>query len=156
MDGAFTWIVPDRLAVGGAEFSTRLLLDNRIDVVICVAPLDEVPSAPLPDHRFPVSLRLPDRVSALNMKAAAEACASYAAVGKAVYLHCVMGFNRSAAVAVLTVERIFRISRQEAREYVSCRRRVDVARHLQLHDVFFPDDSIWMEVLCSSSRTAPA
>ena len=54
---------------------------------------------------------------------------------RAVYLHCVMGFNRSAAVAVLTVERLFGISRREAGEYVAARRRVDPAKHLALYDV---------------------
>ena len=53
---------------------------------------------------------------------------------RAVYLHCVMGFNRSAAVAVLTVERLFGISRREAGEYVAARRRVDPAKHA-LYDV---------------------
>ena len=58
----FTWIVPEKLAVGGATgFTTRSLRDDHnIDVVICVAPLDEVAAAPPPDHRFPVSFRQPD------------------------------------------------------------------------------------------------
>ena len=85
-------------------------------------------------HRFPVSFGQPDRTSAANMRAAAEACLVYIASGKTVYLHCVAGFNRSAAVAVLAVQELFRISRAEACEYVAARRRVDPARHLALFD----------------------
>ena len=132
----FTWIVPEKLAVGGATgFTTQSLRDDHnIDVVICVAPLDEVADAPPPDHRFPVSFRQPDRVSAENTIMAANTCATYVASGKAVYLHCVLGFNRSAAVAVLTVEKLFRVSRKEACEYVAARRHVDPAKHLALVD----------------------
>lgn len=143
-DVDFAWIVPERLAVGAAGFPMQFLADNRIDAVICVAPLDEVPVMhpmhmhpmhPNPNiHRFPVSFSQPDRTSAANMRAAAEACLVYIASGKTVYLHCVAGFNRSAAVAVLAVQELFRISRTEACEYVAARRRVDPARHLALFD----------------------
>ena len=134
-DVDFAWIVPERLAVGAAGFPMQFLADNRIDAVICVAPLDEVPVMhPMNIHRFPVSFSQPDRTSAANMRAAAEACLVYIASGKTVYLHCVAGFNRSAAVAVLAVQELFRISRTEACEYVAARRRVDPARHLALFD----------------------
>jgi protein-tyrosine phosphatase len=51
-----------------------------------------------------------------------------------VYLHCVLGFNRSAAVAVLVVERFFNVTRQEAVEYVHARRHVDPSKHLAMFD----------------------
>ena len=130
----FTWIVPERLAVGSADFTAQFVADNGFDVVICVAPREEVPSAPHPDLLFPVSLSQPDRTSAENMLAAAEACLGCIAARKAVYLHCIMGFNRSAAVAVMTVERLFGVSRREAGEYVAARRHVDPAKHLALFD----------------------
>ena len=50
-DVDFAWIVPERLAVGAAGFPMQFLADNRIDAVICVAPLDEVPVHPMhPTH----------------------------------------------------------------------------------------------------------
>ena len=126
------WIIPERLLLGSCDYTQKDLLDRNIDVVVCVAPNDEVPLIDLSRARsFPISFRQPDALSAKNMDAAKEACLATSNVS---YLHCVQGFNRSAAVAVLVVEAFFRVSRHEAIEYVSSRRHVDTAKHLALYD----------------------
>ena len=110
-----------------------MLLEQVLPAIVCVAPQNEVPDyvTPLPTYRFPVSFMLPDDVSKQNIHAAVTKCIELIASGHTVYLHCWQGVNRSAAVAVVVVEKVMHISRAEAMAYVSmCRPAVDPKKHL--------------------------
>ena len=138
------WIIPERLLLGSCNYTRQNMIDQNIDVVICVAPDDEVHNSwnhfeSFNSFRcFPISFRQPDTTSAINMEAAKNACIeSIESIDCRVFLHCVEGFNRSAAVAVLVVEALFCISRKEAIEYVLARRHVDATKHLAMYDQCF-------------------
>lgn len=122
----FSILIPDKFILGSYKF------EKHTDVIICVAPRNEVPCAPIADHNFPISLLQSDEVSLQNLLLAVEKCIEYLKQNKSVYLHCILGHNRSATVAVLVIEKFFNISRIEAIEYVSARRHIYIKKHMAL------------------------
>jgi len=102
-----------------------------------MAPEDQVETIE-DDHilflRYPVSFQQPDNISKKNMQEAVATCISHIYQCKNVYLHCVAGYNRSAAVAVLVVEQLLSISRQEAISLIHNIHPIQPEKHLALLD----------------------
>ena len=131
------WIIPERLIIGSSEYNLRGLVDSGVGSIICVAPLEEISHAK--PHRWMdvYPLYLCDKKSADNMRSALQRCLELIREGDVAFLHCVNGYNRSAAVAVLVVQNWFCATRKEAIEYVSARRDVDPSKYLAMYDEFY-------------------
>jgi protein-tyrosine phosphatase len=127
-------IIPN-LFLGSKEYDVKLLERLKIDVALCVAPEDQVPSFTHPTIqfvRFPISFQLPDSVSKDNMINATNKCIELLQEQKRIYLHCVAGYNRSAAVAVLVLTNLFKIDKDEAISVINEIRKIAPQKHLAL------------------------
>jgi len=125
------------LYLGSRDYTILDLYNLEIHVAICMAPEDQVETIE-DDHilflRYPVSFQQPDNISKKNMQEAVATCISHIYQCKNVYLHCVAGYNRSAAVAVLVVEQLLSISRQEAISLIHNIHPIQPEKHLALLD----------------------
>ena len=125
------------LYLGSRDYTILDLYNLEIHVAICMAPEDQVETIE-DEHilflRYPVSFQQSDNISKKNMQEAVATCISHIYQCKNVYLHCVAGYNRSAAVAVLVVEQLLSISRQEAITMINKIHPIKPEKHLALVD----------------------
>ncbi len=121
--------------LGSKDYDIPLLCHQNIDVVVCVAPKEQVPT--LVDDRvlflrFPISFQQPDSLSRDNIRTATKTCIDLLNSGKRIYLHCVEGYNRSAAVSVLVLMYLFNMSEEDTISFINKVRNIAPERHLRL------------------------
>jgi protein-tyrosine phosphatase len=123
------------LFLGAKDYDGSLLESLEINVIVCVAPEDQVPT--FIDERvlflrFPISFQQPDALSRDNMRFATKTCIDLLKAEKRIYLHCVEGYNRSAAVAVLVMMSVLDMNEEESIRYINKVRKIAPERHLRL------------------------
>lgn len=128
MDSNYT-VLLTRLILGSSRYTAETLRELDIGAVVCVAPADEcpevVPHAPgMPHFRFPAAFTIPRETSLRNLRKAVATVIELMQDGLKVYLHCMEGNVRSAAVAVMVVAQIKDITVAHAFRIVAERRLI--------------------------------
>lgn len=129
-------IIP-HLYLGSRDYTIEDLYKLNIDVAICMAPEDQVDTITddkIKFIRYPVSFQQSDIISKKNMLEAIDMCNSCINEKQNVYLHCVAGYNRSAAVAVLVVKHQLNISRNDAIKFIDKIHPIQPTKHLAIVD----------------------
>jgi len=125
-------ILPN-LFLGSKEVPCTYLLKHNITVSICVAPEEEVPEMiDIIFYRFPVSFLTSDQVSRENMYKARDKCIELMNEGNKVFLHCVLGYNRSPAIAAMVQSKLYDISIEDAVMHIKRLRTIAPEKHLAL------------------------
>ena len=125
------------LFLGSKDYTVDMLKSFGIDFAICIAPEDQVPG--FDDDiciflRFPVSFQQSDQLSRDNLVQAKKTCLDLLRNGKKIYLHCVLGYNRSPAVAVMVLQDILDMTQNQVIEYITKIRNISPQRFLKLLD----------------------
>jgi|APGre2960657404_1045060.scaffolds.fasta_scaffold00074_13 hypothetical protein len=123
------------LYLGSRDYTIEDLYKLNIDVAICMAPEDQVEA--LEDDkikflRFPVTFQQSDIISKKNMLEAVATCNKLIDEKQNIYLYCVAGYNRSAAIAVLIIEKQLKMTRDNAIEFIDKIHSIEPKKHLLL------------------------
>lgn len=122
------------LYIGSRDATETELMNIGVDVIVNMAPVEETPqiSQRIEHHRFPITLNMPIEEVRANLLSAIIKVQELIMDGHIVYLHCVEGYNRSAAVAVVVYAKMKRCSWEEAIERINAIRPISPQRHLLL------------------------
>jgi len=128
MDSDYTCLLT-RLILGSSRYTAETLRALGVGAVVCVAPADEcpevVPHDPSVLHfRFPAAFHIGRETSLRNLRKAVASTIELMQDGITVYLHCLEGNVRSAAVAVMVVAIIKDVTVSLAYQFVSERRLI--------------------------------
>jgi hypothetical protein len=124
--------IHDCLVLGSSRYTAQDLNALGIGAVVCVAPSDEAAEPTQfagPFYRFPIAFTIPETMAHRHAAMAARTVHALMSEGVVVYLHCLEGNNRSAAVAVAVLAHASNIPTETVTSQIASKRLIFPRSH---------------------------